>query len=37
MNKRKQKMSSTVDNYMANKTIQNQENDIKNKQVNSDI
>lgn len=29
-------MSSTVDKYMENKTIQYQEKDIKNKQVNSE-
>lgn len=36
MNKRKQRMSSTVDKYMENKIIQYLEKDIKNKQVTSD-
>lgn len=36
MNKRKQRMSSTVDKYMENKIIQYLQKDIKNKQVTSD-
>lgn len=37
MNKRKHRMSSTEDKYKENKTIQYQEKDLKNKEVNSDI